>query len=199
MNGMDIDVNALEVDIREVLRYSGYSLDTLPEDTEDVTQMISRCRSVSRPQYTYACFQYDDERGIIKAGSDIVLPGEHIRRFLKGSKECIVLAATLGMNVDIEANRIKAESFLKSIYFDGAGSALIEAVMEELQSRLEEEYAKKGMKVRGRFSPGYGDMPLEFQQTVEQLCNMQKYAGIVLNDQNMMTPMKSVTAFLGAM
>ena len=57
----------------------------------------------------------------------------------------------------------------------------------------EREYGK----VTRRFSPGYGDLSLDLQKTVFELLNPEKHIGITLTDGMLMTPMKSVSAFIG--
>ncbi|MBR5134836.1 MAG: Vitamin B12 dependent methionine synthase activation subunit, partial [Clostridia bacterium] len=48
-----------------------------------------------------------------------------------------------------------------------------------------------------RFSPGYGDLPLSVQRSVATLLGMEKTLGVCLSDSLLMSPSKSVTAFVG--
>lgn len=51
--------------------------------------------------------------------------------------------------------------------------------------------------MRPRFSPGYGDFPLECQQGIAAALELSKRIGVMLTDRLMMTPSKSVTAVMG--
>ena len=48
-----------------------------------------------------------------------------------------------------------------------------------------------------RFSPGYGDLPLETQRPLLQILDSGRRAGIVLSDTMLMIPSKSVSAIIG--
>ena len=50
---------------------------------------------------------------------------------------------------------------------------------------------------RPRFSPGYGDFPLEFQKDIFNLLSPNKRIGLTLNNSLLMSPTKSVTAVVG--
>jgi cobalamin-dependent methionine synthase I len=48
-----------------------------------------------------------------------------------------------------------------------------------------------------RFSPGYGDLPLNVQAKFLEIMQASKKLGIYLNESDLMIPRKSVTAILG--
>ena len=54
-----------------------------------------------------------------------------------------------------------------------------------------------GLLQRPRFSPGYGDWPLEEQRQLFAVLNCAKRIGLTLTDGLMMAPSKSVTAIIG--
>ena len=66
-------------------------------------------------------------------------------------------------------------------------------IIETARKEAEEE----GYFLRPRFSPGYGDFPLEFQRNIGDLLQMAKNIGITLTDSLLMMPSKSVTAVIG--
>ena len=69
---------------------------------------------------------------------------------------------------------------------------------DEINARILREAAKEGLRgMRRRFSPGYGDLPLEMQREVCAVLNMPKEIGVSLTDTLLMTPSKSVTAIVG--
>ena len=57
--------------------------------------------------------------------------------------------------------------------------------------------AKSGARLRPRFSPGYGDLPLEMQKDIFSLLGCPSNVGITLNESLIMSPSKSVTAIVG--
>ncbi len=50
---------------------------------------------------------------------------------------------------------------------------------------------------RPRFSPGYGDLTLLAQKDIFAVLDCGKRIGLTLNDSLLMSPSKSVTAFVG--
>ena len=52
-------------------------------------------------------------------------------------------------------------------------------------------------KTKPRFSPGYGDLPIEIQPKILTVLSADKTLGITLNESYLMTPVKSITAIMG--
>ena len=75
---------------------------------------------------------------------------------------------------------------------DALCSAAIEGFCDLLNARLAE-----GLSTRARFSPGYGDMSLEYQRDFISVLDAGKNIGLALTQSLMLTPTKSVTALIG--
>ena len=60
-----------------------------------------------------------------------------------------------------------------------------------------EKYAPCGLAPRQRFSPGYGDLPLQNQRAFFDALQCHKEIGLYLNESLLMSPTKSVTAIVG--
>ncbi len=84
-----------------------------------------------------------------------------------------------------------------ALALDAAGTAAVEAFCDLLCARWRDEFAAEGRHIRPRFSPGYGDLPLEAQRTLLTLLDSQRKAGITLTDALLMVPSKSVSAIVG--
>jgi len=56
---------------------------------------------------------------------------------------------------------------------------------------------EKGLYLRPRYSPGYGDFPLTYQKEILELLNAQRRIGLTRTESNMLVPTKSVTAIIG--
>ena len=48
-----------------------------------------------------------------------------------------------------------------------------------------------------RFSPGYGDLPLEIQKDLCRMLNASRRIGLTVSESMLMVPCKSVTAVIG--
>ena len=65
-----------------------------------------------------------------------------------------------------------------------------------LNEKINEEAVAAGKKARPRFSPGYGDVDLAVQKDFFRLLPCTRI-GLTLMDTLIMSPEKSVTAFVG--
>jgi cobalamin-dependent methionine synthase I len=79
---------------------------------------------------------------------------------------------------------------------DALASAAIEALCDGIQAELAAELPE-GYYLTGRFSCGYGDLPLEIQPEILAVLNTQKTIGLFCNQNNILLPRKSVTAVMG--
>lgn len=53
------------------------------------------------------------------------------------------------------------------------------------------------VRLKPRFSAGYGDLPLEVQKDIFRVLDCPRKIGLTLNDSLLMSPTKSVTAIVG--
>ena len=111
---------------------------------------------------------------------------------LKGAREVFVFAVTIGIGVDRLLVKLSRMSQSKHFITDALASAAAEAACDIVDSNI-----KGNLKCRPRFSPGYGDLPIEIQPNVLEMVNAQRLLGITLSKSYLMTPMKSITAIMG--
>ena len=78
-----------------------------------------------------------------------------------------------------------------------AAAAMVEAYCNELNVGWKKEYLGRGLYLRPRFSPGYGDFPLSVQKGILDGLEAGKRIGITLTEGFLMMPSKSVTAVIG--
>ena len=76
-------------------------------------------------------------------------------------------------------------------------AAMTETWCDRINERIRLEAEQEGLYTRPRFSPGYGDLPLDLQREISAILNMSKEIGVSLTDTMLMTPSKSVTALIG--
>lgn len=111
---------------------------------------------------------------------------------LKGCREAFIFAVTTGMGVDRLLARLNVTSPAEHFITDALASAFAEAACDFADNEI-----KGSIKCRPRFSPGYGDLPLEIQPEILKVLNAQKLLGITLGKSLLMSPMKSITAIMG--
>ena len=126
----------------------------------------------------------------------IPLPGESIRRCMRGCGEAVLLGATLGSAVD---GLIRRESLTRpalALAVNGCAAAMLEHALNGTCRELSAQVEGEGLTLTGRFSPGYGDLPLTLQPAL--LERLQAYRiGLTVNAGGQLQPEKSVTALCG--
>ena len=78
----------------------------------------------------------------------------------------------------------------------GAGHHVHIVIAHEVEEAVQAEIAAAEKSIAPRFSPGYGDFPLDCQKDIFAALDCGSI-GLTLNDNLFMTPSKSVTAVIG--
>ena len=78
--------------------------------------------------------------------------------------------------------------------FQALGAERIESLCDTFCNDMNNEL---GVRLKPRFSAGYGDLPLEVQKDIFRVLDCPRKIGLTLNDSLLMSPTKSVTAIVG--
>ncbi len=188
----------MEADRKEILRYLGYA--GRPAD-EQVLALVESCvgelscaaepRSVSREFPLVLLPDGEIDGGCFKTRS---------RNLSKNLKDCVfvvVFAATLGLGADHLIRKYTRLQMSRAVVLQAAAAAMIEDYCDTVCAKLRQEYEARGLYLRPRFSPGYGDFPLSCQPDLLAGLDAGKRIGIKLTDSLLMMPSKSVTAVMG--
>ncbi|MFR7755540.1 MAG: hypothetical protein ACLU0T_07510, partial [Bacteroidales bacterium] len=116
---------------------------------------------------------------------------------LDGCALACLLAVTLGMQTERELARLQATNPLDALLFDACASSMAEEAAQAASRRIAELARVVSLVPTKRFSPGFGDLPLELQDAFLQTIDAGKSLGIHAGSSHLMTPMKSVTAIVG--
>lgn len=206
-----ISSSELIPDFNEVYRYAGiFSKEEFVPDAqllklaEDAVKEIAEnmnCRGIyirfplsitESEQITYdGKSLYDIQFGDVKFSSHF------LGLNLKDCNAIYLFAATLGPAVDKAIQKASRINPAKAVMLQASGAMYIEKYCDCLMDFLSEAERKNGNILCQRFSPGYGDIPLEMQKTFFELLQCQKNLALTLNNSLIMSPEKSVTAFIG--
>lgn len=172
---------------KEILRYAGCR-----EADEAVSALLETCLEEIKGKLTYrVCY------GVFP----LTVEGEFcdlgVARFrskalaknLADCREAVVFAATVGVGIDRLIARYSSLSPAKALMLQAIGAERVEALCDAF-------CAEMGGK-KPRFSPGYGDLPLETQKELARILDCGKRIGVTLNESLLMSPSKSVTALMG--
>ncbi len=182
------------IDRQEALRYLGVRGDRPPADVAaSLDKWEAALLKTARPRAVWRLFDLMPDGTL--AGTTFRPAGEDIRRHLTGCDRVVLMAATLGAEADVLLRRTQVEDMAQAVILDAAAGAAVENVCDDLCAGLAAELAPAFLT--GRFSPGYGDMPLEQQGEMCRVLDTARRIGVGLTPGGLMTPMKSVTALIG--
>lgn len=176
----------MKLDRAEVLRYMGHN----GEDAHIVQVAewaIARITEIAVPRWKWEECDF----------SALPLAGNDIKRHLSGCNRMAVLCATLGAAVDREIRAAEHRSMLYALALDAAAGDAIEKVCDIAEQEIRYQVGQTGRYLTGRYSPGYGDLPMTLQPHILALCDAPRRIGLSVTPTNILTPRKSVTALLG--
>lgn len=186
------------MNLKETYRYLGYRNE---EPDDSVKMLVVECfqelERAAMPKSFYREYplKFFEEDGIDAYGFQT-----HSRALRKNLTDCdriLYFAATLGAGVDQLLCRYGKLQMSKAVILQAASAAMLEDYCDEVNEQIRGEYEEKGLYLRPRFSPGYGDFPLECQPALTSCLEAGKRVGITLTDSFLMMPSKSVTAVIG--
>ncbi len=185
----------LNYDLRETARYMGYKHGAEPSEEicELVEEAYEELCKVINPKYIYQEYDFTKtESGIIVDG--IEFKSQKMLAHLRKSSKVILFGATLGQGADTLIRKYSVTDIAMTAVAQAVAGSMVENLCDiacdELKSIIQGEH-------RPRFSPGYGDFHISAQADFFKLLPMNKQLGISLSDGFMMTPTKTVTAFIG--
>ena len=160
---------------------------------EEMAAMLEGCL---RPRYTWRCFRAEREPGGIRLPeAGILLAGSLAARMLSECGDAVLMACTLGAGFDRMEKTWEARDMARAAVLDACGSAWTETGCDEAEREIGERFP--GRYRTDRFSPGYGDLPLELQAEILRALDAGRRLGISANESSLLMPAKSVTAVIG--
>lgn len=181
------------VDLNEILSYMGAGGKDIPSDElAKITRTAEQIRLAAQPRLVY-------RRVPITNGSidGLELEGRDIWNLLDGADEAVVFAATLGHSVDMLISKLQVSDMAGAVIADACASASVENICDNFETDMRQCVESEGLYLTERYSPGYGDLPLETQKQLGIFLNCQRRIGLVVSDNCLMSPIKSVTAIMG--
>ncbi len=185
----------LKYDLRETARYLGYKRGAEPSEiiTELIEEVYDELCEVITPGYIYK--EYDfirTDEGIIVDG--IEFKSKKLLNHLRNSESVILFSATLGKSSDMLIHKYSVDDIAKSAVAQAVCGSLVENLCDIACEKLEKEIEGEH---RPRFSPGYGDFHISYQKEFFKLLPIEEELEVTLTEGFMMTPTKTVTAFIG--
>ena len=191
---MSIELKQLDTD--EILRYMGCPPDQAGADLRNQAQLCGRhiCQT-ARLRWAWRCYDILQEENGVRLSCGLLLPGQDLKRHLRGCGRAAVFCATLSAQVDALIRRWESGDMLRALALDCSAAAAVEQMCDQIELELQGHFP--GCSFPFRYSPGYGDLPLELQNPLLDLLDAPRRVGLCASASHILTPRKSVTAILG--
>lgn len=124
-----------------------------------------------------------------------LMAGEDLSMHLAGCRQAVLICATLGAGIDRMLRVEQVKDMSRAVVLDALASVAIEQVCKQVDTLIADRFPDLFQTFR--FSPGYGDYPIEMQKYFLTELDAPKKIGLTTNDNYLLIPTKSVTAVLG--
>ncbi len=196
----------------EILMYLGHSgQEVTPDVDAQIRKGMEDVRRFAEPRLVYSRLPVTDGEvagfpdkacdgsggaGDASAGVSTRM-GEDMRGILLPCREAVLLAVTLGAGMEQAIRQREVKDIGEAFILDACASVAAENVCDGFEESMREELAKEGLYLTSRFSPGYGDFPIECQRYLCEVLNTSRRIGLTVTESSILVPRKSVTAVMG--
>lgn len=177
----------------EVMRFLGYRSPASPDEiiNAKIGQACDIVLSSITPRAVY------DEFSLEELETVRLLEGNDIYTHLHGCDRAVLTAVTVGSGVEAKIRAAQATDALMPVILDACATAAVETLCDDFSKMLANTYARSNLYMTSRFSPGYGDFPIEKQHILLRLLDSERKIGLCATQSSILTPRKSVTAVIG--
>ena len=183
----------MKIDQREVLRYLGYKGS---EPDAEILHTIADCtrelEEAATPHHILQAVELSRPNADTLEFAGMVVHSRDLFQHLSGCDEAVLFAATLGAPVDLRLERCAKVSMSRAVVMQACAASLIESYCDECQEPIAQEAASRGLYLRPRYSPGYGDFDISYQREFLTVLDCPKRIGLTMTDSFMLAPSKSV-------
>ena len=181
------------IDARLAAQSQGGDTQTDPEYMTALQEQIRSCEAevvrCASPRAVLRILPVDEIRPL--------LFGHDINRLLSGCTEAVLIAVTLGSELEKRLMIEEVTNMSNAYVLDLCASQAVEQAADDLEKDLRDRILQEGKYLTNRYSPGYGDYPIEMQRQLLDYLNAGRAIGLTLTPTNLMVPRKSITAVLG--
>ena len=185
---MKLDLR-FEMNLSEVLRLSGMKGAEEPALLHLASEAMEQVKKEAVPRAI--C------RQAARECLDPLLCGSDINAHLQGCDSVCVIACTLGAEIDRFLSRLQVGNMALAVVADAAASVAIESLAQTVEEQLRGAQKKQNRFLTGRFSPGYGDYPIEVQNQLLSFVDAPRKIGVFATETHLLVPRKSITALCG--
>ena len=173
----------------EIPREQMEQLDVYIEETAGIIELTGVC---------LRCGIESTSEGVSLKDDTAVFDSEKLAGFLSDSDQILMMGITGGKAVADEISRLQQDKQMtKAVVMDAAASEIVDEGFNWIAGLYAKELVREGRRLTvRRFSAGYGDFDIRYQQDIYRILDLQEL-GITITESSLMLPEKSVTAIYG--
>lgn len=175
---------------KAILQY----LQCFGEADEKTLSLIDECihevKDIAQFKAIYAFYHLSHQPLMIKE-LQLDLDSQDLAFYFQDIHECMVIACTLGIQIDRKIKYYEHIDMAKAIVFDAVSNRYLEECCDAYEKTLALE------AYTFRFAPGYGDIPLALNIPLSKALMADKKIGLTINNGGLFLPMKSMLGIVG--
>lgn len=184
-----------KIDETQTRRYAG--LAAADFSSKAIHDACTEMLYTAEPHGSWEIYDYDTLTYTILSTNPFTLNGNKIRQHLTHCNKVIVLAVTIGSNIEhIIETTFQTGKYTHALLLDAAATTAVEQTADNLEKNIDPFITSMGYKRIWRFSPGYGDWNISCQPQMLKLANAAAI-DVSHTSSMMLIPRKSVTAIIG--
>lgn len=186
----------MDLRTREAIRYLGFGKHQVDDQTlRLIHESFDELEKLAEKKAVYEVYDLLIKNETVYIGN-LCITSKNLYMNLESCKKVVLLAVTLGIAVDRQLRKYEVLNIAKAAVWQACAAAFLEEYCDEIQDKIRTNL-EKNCKMRPRYSPGYGDFSISYQDEILSMLDATKRIGITLTDAKMMSPSKSVTALIG--
>ena len=187
----------MDIRMKEAVRYLGYGRHAIDEQTLELIQnSFQELEQLADARFVYRIFEIIEENENELTIGGLRVQSKNLYKNLKDCNHAILFWATLGSSIDLLIKKYSVSDMSKAVVLQACAAAFLEEYCDKMQEQIVDGL-EKGLYLRPRFSPGYGDFSIFHQKELLQMTDASKQIGLTMTDGYMLTPSKSITAVIG--
>lgn len=173
----------------------------IPEPVlESVTELLEQGPAICNIRGGYVLVDdiaVDRQSSTITSHGQLFETRQIVTHQLKNAERAAWFVCTAGEEISRYARQLMDEGdLMKGYVADVLANVVVEAAMDRIQSELETEMTKAGLKITNRYSPGYCNWDIAEQKKLFSVFP-ENYLDIALSESCLMIPVKSVSGIIG--
>ncbi len=198
-NFENIPVGLPELSILKRMGYNRHLTGVSNEQSEKINYYMNECYKICAPMGRYKRLKIVSNDGTyVMLENDNVIVSASVSKLLCKSTECVFLGARVSSEILNNIEKFVAnKNGVAALIYDAVASEVVDDCLGWMIKRIGVDLSRFGLHPTSiRYSAGYGDFPLETQKMFYEVLKLEEL-GIVLNENFIFTPEKTVTALCG--